>query len=42
MSPLRRRMIEDMKIRNLSLATRRSYVQALAWFSDFSSALPPD
>jgi len=32
-SPLRRRMIEDMTIRNLSPATQRSYVQAVAKFS---------
>jgi hypothetical protein len=30
MSPLRRRMIEDMKIRNLSPATQRCYVHAVA------------
>ena len=33
MSPLRRRMIEDMRIRNLSPATQKSYVQAVAKFS---------
>jgi site-specific recombinase XerD len=33
MSPLRRRMIEDMTIRNLSLATQRSYVHHVAKFS---------
>lgn len=32
LSPLRRRMIEDMTIRNLSPATRRSYVHAVAKF----------
>jgi integrase/recombinase XerD len=40
MSPLRRRMIEDMNIRNLSPATRRSYVQAVARFSDFFKRSP--
>jgi hypothetical protein len=30
MSPLRRRMIEDMTVRNLSPATQRSYVHAVA------------
>jgi hypothetical protein len=29
-SPLRRRMIEDMTIRNLSLATQQSYIYAIA------------
>jgi integrase/recombinase XerD len=32
-SPLRRRMIEDMTVRNLSPATQRSYVHAVAKFS---------
>ncbi len=33
MSPLRRRMIEDMTVRNLSPATQRSYTHAVAKFS---------
>ena len=33
MSPLRRRMIEDMTVRNLSPATQRSYIHAVAKFS---------
>ena len=33
MSPLRRRMIEDMTIRNLSPATQQSYIYAIAKFS---------
>ena len=33
LSPLRRRMIDDMTIRNLSPATQRSYVHAVAKFS---------
>ncbi len=32
-SPLRRRMIEDMTVRNLSPATQRSYLHAVAKFS---------
>ena len=32
-SPLRRRMIEDMTIRNLSPATQQSYLYAVAKFS---------
>lgn len=33
MSPLRRRMIEDMTIRNLSRSTQQSYIYAVAKFS---------
>ena len=33
MSPLRRRMIEDMTIRNLSPATQQSYIHAVSKFS---------
>jgi integrase/recombinase XerD len=33
MSPLRRRMVEDMTVRNLSPATQRSYVHAVSKFS---------
>jgi len=40
MSPLRRRMIEDMTVRNLSPATQRSYVHAVAKFGRSSAALP--
>jgi integrase/recombinase XerD len=39
-SPLRRRMIEDMTVRNLSPATRRSYVHALAKFGRFFGRSP--
>jgi site-specific recombinase XerD len=34
-SPLRRRMVEDMTVRNLSPATQRSYLYAVAKFSRF-------
>jgi integrase/recombinase XerD len=40
MNPLRRRMIEDMTIRNLSPATQRSYVHAVLKFSQFVVARP--
>ena len=33
MSPLRRRMIEDMTVRNLSPATQRSYISGVVKFS---------
>jgi hypothetical protein len=40
-SPLRRRMIDDMTIRNLSPATQRSYLHAVAKFSRHFGR-PPD
>ena len=39
-SPLRRQMIEDMTVRNLSPATQRSYVHAVAKFSRFFGRSP--
>jgi integrase/recombinase XerD len=40
MSPLRRRMIEDMTIRNLSPATQRSYIHAVWRFSQYFRRSP--
>jgi site-specific recombinase XerD len=40
MSPLRRRIIEDMTVRNLSPATQRSYVHAVAKFGRFFGRSP--
>ena len=40
MSPLRRRMIEDMTIRNLSPATQQSYVHAVSKFSRYFGRSP--
>lgn len=42
MSPLRRRMIEDMIIRNLSPATQQSYVYAVARFSRHFNRRPDE
>jgi integrase/recombinase XerD len=39
-SPLRRRMIEDMTVRNLSPATQRSYISAESKFSRYFGRSP--
>jgi integrase/recombinase XerD len=39
-TPLRRRMIDDMTVRNLSPATQQSYVYAVAKFSRFFARSP--
>jgi hypothetical protein len=40
LSPLRRRMIDDMTIRNLSPATQRSYLHAVTKFSRYFGRSP--
>jgi site-specific recombinase XerD len=40
LSPLRRRMIEDMSVRNMSPATQRSYISAVAKFSRYFRRSP--
>ena len=39
-SPLRRRMIEDMTVRNLSPATQQSYLHAVSKFSRYFGHSP--
>jgi len=39
-SPLRRRMIEDMTVRNLSPTTQQSYIHAVKKFSEFFERSP--
>ena len=39
-SPLRRRMIEDMTVRNLSPATQQSYLNAVSKFQPVFWSLP--
>ena len=40
LSPLRRRMIEDMSVRNMSPATQRSYISAVSKFSQYFDDRP--
>ena len=40
MSPLRRRMLDDMTVRNLSPATQQSYIHAVAKFSRYFGRSP--
>jgi len=40
LSPLRRRMIEDMSVRNMSPATQRSYISAVSKFSRYFRQSP--
>ncbi len=40
LNPLRRRMIEDMKVRNLPPVTQRCYVHAVAKFAQYFNRSP--
>ena len=40
MTPLRRRMIEDMQIRNLAADTQRSYLQQITLFARYFGKSP--
>ena len=40
-TPLRQRMLDDMRLRNMADGTRRSYVRSVADFSAFRCAVEP-
>src|ERR687897_2966663 len=40
MTPLRRRMLDDMKLRNMALSTRKIYVASVAGFSAYHGRSP--
>jgi integrase/recombinase XerD len=40
--PLRQRMLDDMKLRNMAKGTRRSYVHSVADFSTFHGRSPDE
>ena len=40
MSPLRRRMLEDMQLRNLSAATQRSYIHYVSRYAKYYGSSP--
>ena len=42
LTPLRQRMLEDMKLRNMAKGTRRSYVHSVAGFSAFHGRSPDE
>ena len=41
-TPLRQRMLDDMKLRNMATGTRRSYVRSVAGFSAFHRRSPDE
>ena len=40
MTPLRQRMLDDMKLRNMALSTRKIYVSSVAGFSAYHGRSP--
>ena len=42
MTPLRQRMIEDMRIRNFAATTQRSYIHYVAQFAQYFHRTPAD
>src|SRR3989442_11158665 len=42
MTPLRRRMIEDMQLRNFATTTQRSYIHYVAEFAKYFNRSPQD
>ena len=42
LTPLRQRMLDDMKLRNMAKGTRRSYVHSVADFSAFHGRSPDE
>jgi hypothetical protein len=40
-TPLRRHMLDDMRLRNMADGTRRTYVRSVAGFSAFRCAAEP-
>jgi site-specific recombinase XerD len=42
LTPLRQRMLDDMKLRNLAAGTRRTYVRSVADFSGFHGRSPDE
>ena len=41
-TPLRQRMLDDMKLRNMALSTRKIYVSSVAGFSAYHGRSPDD